>query len=278
MTEHSVPSLSSLKISDLNRLLPNNLYVHSVSIAYCRTHERDMPLDTEGKINTFRVMQSAKTLYIPLQQIEFSSPIFMNNKKPAQWNDFIDDTKMFYNIAFQYDPNAENRTYIGDLVLLEIPDDYIGENKWKHTPLDEDDPLYDGVICKFGYFLKGYKILNADLGDMLPGQCTKPADLARIDIVKTKRARGNFRKNGGVVRCFHWNNGKIHTINEQDILKNTSVEWIKANFPTIYDAGILNIRQCEGNWEVTKRFRASVCNRLGANIWGDNTNIFEEEF
>jgi len=252
--------------------------VHSGSIAYCRTHEKDLPFDTEGQINTFRVMQSAKTLYIPHQTIEFSSPIFMNNNKPIQWNDFVDDVKLFYDIAFQYDPNAENRTYIGDMVLLEIPDDYIRDNKWKHNPLIEDDPLYDGIWCKFGYFLKEYKLLGAkNLGNMLPGQCTKPADLVKIELVKTKRARGNFAKNGGIIRCYEWNNGKKYSIEEKEILKNTSIEWIKANFPTIYDAGILNIRQCEGNWEATKRFRAKTCRRLGANIWGDNTNIFEGE-
>ena len=269
LTKQSVPSLSSLKIKDFNHL-PNNIYVHSVSISYCRSHAKDMPLDAEGAINTFKIMQSANTLYIPHQPIEFSTPIFMNNNKPIEWNDFASDIKSFYDIAFEYDPNAENRTYIGDIVLLEIPKDYIGANKWKHTPLDENDPLYDGIWCKFGYFLKSYKILNADLGDMLPGQCTKPANLARIDLVKTKRAKGNFRGSGGIIRCYHWNNGKIHTIDEKKILKNTSEEWIKANFPTLYGAGVLNIRQCEGNWEVTKKFRATACNRLGANIWGNN--------
>lgn len=272
MTKHSVPSLSSLKISDLSKLLPNNVYVHSVSICYTRTHSRDMPLDTNGDITTFRIMKSGETLYIPHQTIEFSSPIFMDNRKPIEWIDFVNDVQAFYDTAFDYDPNAENRTYIGDIVLLEIPSDYIGENKWKHSPMDEDDSLYDGIWCKFGYFLKNYKILGADLGDMLPGQCTKPADLIRVDLVKTKRAR-NFEKPGQVIRCYHWNNGTIHTINEKEIIKNISPEWLRANFPTIYDTGILNIRQCEGNWEITKRFRATACSRLGANIWGDNTNL-----
>jgi hypothetical protein len=272
MAKHSVPSLSSLKISDLNRLLPINIYVHSISIAYCRSHARDKIFDTEGQIRTFKINVSAETLYVPKQTIEFSSPIYMDNRKPIQWTDFSDDLQTFYDIAFQYDPNAENRTYIGDIVLLEIPEDYIGKDKWKHTPLDEDDPLYDGVLCKYGYFLKEYKILNADLGNMLPGQCTKPADLNRIDIVKTKRANGNLIKNRGIIRCYHWNNGSIYSIKEDDILKNTSTEWVRANFPTMCDADILNIRKCEGNWEVTKRFRATSCERLGANIWGKNEN------
>lgn len=111
--------------------------------------------------------------------------------------------------------------------------------------------------------------MGAKLGDILPGQCTKPADLAQIDLVKTKRTNGNLRKTGGIIRCFHTNSNKKYSIDEKEIQKNVSEEWVKANFPSLFDTGILNIRQCEGNWVATRNFRATSCNRLGTNIWGD---------
>jgi hypothetical protein len=269
MSKHVIPCLSSLKIGDLNKLIPDNVYVHSIDISYCRTHMRDKPIDTDGKIKTFKIWESAKTLFIPKQTVEFSSPIYSNLTKPVEWNDFIDDLNIFYQLATEYDPTAYERTYVGDIVLLEIPTDYIGSNKWEHTPLDENDPLYDGVWCKFGYFLRNYKVLGAsELGDILAG-CTKPADLVQIDLVLTKRTSGNLRKTGGIIRCFHTGNGNRYAISEKDIVKNVSEEWIKANFPSLYDAGILNIRQCEGHWQVSKSFRAESCSRLGANIWGN---------
>jgi hypothetical protein len=266
MIKHSIPALNSLKISDLNRLLPENVYVQSIEISYIRTHERDEYLDLP--INTFKVRQCAKTVYIPRQTIEFSTPLFTNTSRPVQWQDFSDDMQMFFELAFQYDPNVEQRTYVGDVALLEIPHDYISGNKWDHSPLNEEDPLYDGVWCKFGYFLRTHRLLGGKgLGDMLAG-CIIPADLSMIELVKTKRANGNLIRNGGIIRCFHDNKKMKHVIDEKEISKNTSEEWVQATFPTLYNKNILSIRECEGSWEINKSFRAEACNKLSANITG----------
>ena len=276
MVKQTVPCLNSLKISDLSKNLPRNVYPHSVGIQYTRRWSSDKPID-QPDITIFKIYKTKENLYIPHQPILFNHPLFFNNtnlnasgERCYSWGDFVEQLKIFKELAFTTDPYAEERLYIGEMILLEIPADYTtDENKWKHTPLDSDDALYDDVPIMFHYFLKSYKVLGADLGDILPGGCTKPADLVQIDLTKTKRTKGDLIKNKGVIRCYHHDKKNVHVIKEKEILQNASMEWAEATFPGLFESGMVSIRECEGDCEMKKRFRARACNRLRYNVYGE---------
>jgi hypothetical protein len=148
---YRVACLSSLKIEDLASRLLTNVYVQYASIKYVRTARYDEPL-TSREIKTFRVERTKENYYIPPQRLLFSTPLLFDSRKPTLWEDFMEDLRFFYEMNRGNDPEVEKRVYVGDIVLLELPEGYGEVDKWKHSPLDDEDKLYDGERCIYSYF------------------------------------------------------------------------------------------------------------------------------
>ena len=241
-------------IFEVKNRLPANAWIVACEIGMNRTYIDDKPFELMG--NFPMVFMSAEKPYIKSHIEKFTFPLYYNGGKT--WKQFVSNLQNITQWGIKHDPNITEKLYLSDIVIAQIPIDYIVEDIDTSTPLDEDNKIYDGIPLSFFYFCGTDKFLHADLGDLSPNTCTKTADLVKVELTKTKRSKGNLMKRRDV-RC--WLTKNIHTI-EGKKLRNPTPEFIRSLMPSLWNTGLIEIRECSGAYKEPTTFIAETCRRL----------------
>lgn len=247
-------------ILEIKQRLPSNVWIVALNIRMNRTEIDDKPYEIMGDFPMIHM--SAEKPYIKSHNEKFTFPLYYNGGRT--WNKFTNNLEEIIQWGIKYDPNIAERIYLNNVVLAQIPSDYVPDDIESSTPLDNDNPIYDGVPLSFFYFVGTDKFLHADLGNLSPNTCTKTADLVKVELTKTKRARGNLIKRRDV-RC--WLTTKIHVV-EGTQLRNPTPEYIKSLMPDLWNVGLIQIRECTGEYKMPTTFIAEACKRFA--IHGDD--------
>lgn len=242
-------------ILEIRNRLPSNVWIVALNVRMNRTEMDDEPYVLMGDFPM--VHMSAAKPYIKSHNEKFTFPLYYNGGRT--WNKFIGNLEDIIKWGLKYDPNIGEKIYLNDVVLAQIPSSYVTEDIDSSTPLDNDNPIYDDVPLSFFYFMGTDKFIHADLGKLSPGTCTKTADLVKIELTKTKRAKGNLIKRRDV-RC--WITKKLVTI-EGKQLRNPTPEYIKSLMPDLWNADLIQIRECTGGYQPPSTFIAETCKRMG---------------
>jgi len=253
MTRTTAASISR-NLIEVKQKLPKNTWIVACEIGLNRTSIDDKPYEPLGDFPM--VYMSAEKPYIKPHIEKFTFPLYYNGGRT--WNQFTDNLQNIVKWGLQYDPNTADKMYLSNVVIAQIPDDYVRENIEYSTPLDNDNKIYDEIPLSFLYFSGTDKFLNTDLGSLSPNSCTKTADLIRIELTKTKRTRGDLIKRKDV-RCWHTKD--IHVI-EGKQLNNPTPEYIKALMPSLWSVGLIQIRECTGGYKESTTFISETCKRL----------------
>lgn len=247
--------LGQLNLIEINKIIPVNCYMQGLSIGYGRKREFDKQWESK-RFSLFKPMVCEPNLYINYTTINLASPIKYEPEHPVKLEELVEQIEYFCERAREHDPLVEQRMVIGDAEILEIPEDFIGEDKWKHGR--ENDKLLDGVFGFIGYFKKQMKVLGLKDGPIniiTPGHTLMPADLVKVEMIKTKPARGNLLKKPELNRY-----DVVKIFEAEEINKNTNIEWIGEMFPKLLASKILTIRIMEGRKDLgPMRFIAESC-------------------
>jgi len=242
-------------ILEVKQRLPSNVWIVALNVRMNRTEIDDKPFELMGDFPM--VYMSAEKPYIKSHTEKFTFPLYYNGGR--NWNNFTGNLEEIIKWGLKYDPNIGEKIYLNNVVLAQIPSDYVSEDIDSSTPLDNDNQIYDGIPLSFFYFMGTDKFVNVDLGKLSPNTCTKTADLVRIELTKTKRAKGNLIKRRDV-RC--WITKKMPVI-EGKQLRNPTPEYIKSLMPDLWNANLIQIRECTGEYAMPSTFNAESCRRMG---------------
>jgi len=248
-------------VFEVKRRCPKNAWIVALEIQMSRTEMDDKPYELMGDFPM--VFMSAEKPYIKRHLEKFTFPLYYNGGRT--WNQFTENLNSIVDWGLGYDPNIVNKIYLSNVILAQLPIDYVPEDAEHSTPLDNDNPIYDGVPLSFLHFYGTDKFLHADLGKLSPNTCTKTADLVKVEVTKTKRSKGDLIKRRDV-RC--WITKNMHVI-EGKQLRNPTPEYIKSLMPSLWDANLIQIRECTGEYKMPSTFIADTCKRL--NIHGEDT-------
>jgi hypothetical protein len=253
MTRTTAASISR-NILEVKQKLPNNAWIVACEIELNRTTMDDRPYEIMGDFPM--VFMSEPKPYIKPHVEKFTFPLYYNGGKT--WPQFAGNLQSIVEWGIKYDPKIADKMYLSNVVLAQIPIDYVTKEMDSSTPLDDDNKLYDGIPLSFFYFCGTDKYLNTDLGCLSPGSCTKTADLVKVELTKTKRARGDLIKRKDV-RC--WLTKDIHVIDGKQ-LRNPTPDYIKSLMPSLWNTGLIQIRECNGSYKESTTFLSETCKRL----------------
>lgn len=253
MTKRTAASITR-DVTELRAHLPKNVWVTAISPQMNRTEIDDKASDDFPDFPP--IYMSAEKPYIKSHREKLGFPLYYNGGK--SWDLFASNLKIIIEKGLKYDPNIAEKIYLSNIVLARVPPDYVKDDKFAHTPSDLDDSLYDDVPLTFLYFLGTDKFIHADLGKLSPNRCSKTADLVRVEITKTKRARGDLLKRPDV-RC--WITKDIHIIEGKE-LRNPTPEFIKSLMPELWRSDLVRIRECKGEYKMPTTFITEECKQF----------------